>query len=122
MPRQLFLRAGAFFDKDLHEGAGFRLFPRQGFLASRQLDDHVADAARFATFQHDVLRQIVPLVQQAQRCHPVLNRGAIFAFDHWPGLRRSGSTGLHFRRRGRRFLFAPAQQRASQRERRRDRE
>ena len=84
MPRELFLGTGALFDEYLHESARFRLFPWQRFFAGRQLDDHIADPARFAAFQHDVLRQVVALVEEAKGRHPVFHRGAEFAFHHLP--------------------------------------
>ncbi len=45
MPRELFLRAGAFFHEDLDESARFRVFPRQRLFARGQLYDHIADPA-----------------------------------------------------------------------------
>jgi len=83
VPRQLFLRGGALFDKQLDERPGFRrVFPRRGALAGRQLDDDIADAPRLAAFQHHILGDIVALVEQAQGCHPVAHRCAEGAFDH----------------------------------------
>jgi len=80
-PRQPILRAGAFFDKDLDECAGFlRVFPWSGALACRQLDDHIAHPARFARFHNDVLRDVVALVDQADRGDAVLYRGAKIVF------------------------------------------
>lgn len=83
-PGQLAFGIGAFFDKDLDEGTGFgRTFPRQGPLASRQPDHHIADAPGFAGLQDNVLGDIVALVEQAERGHAVLDRGAILAFHGW---------------------------------------
>lgn len=87
-PGQLAIGIGAFFHKDLDEGAGFsRAFPRQGPLAGGQPYHNIANPARFAGLQDNVLGDVVALVEQAQRGHAVLDRGAIFAFD-------SGSGGL----------------------------
>ncbi len=48
-PGQLAVGIGAFLDKDLHKGPCLgRALPRQGTLAGRQSDDHVADPARLA--------------------------------------------------------------------------
>jgi hypothetical protein len=115
MPGQLFLRGGALFDKYLHERAGFgRVFPRRGALASRQLDDHIANAPRFAAFQHDILGDVVALVEQAQRGHPVAHRRAKCAFDHRALARRNRPIGLRYfgwRRGGRIALLAAPGQR-----------
>jgi len=86
VPRQLFLRRRALFHEQLHERAGFgRVFPWRGALARRQLDDGIADPARFAAVQRDELRDIVALVEEAECRHAVLDRGAIGAFDHAAG-------------------------------------
>jgi hypothetical protein len=81
-PGELAFRVGALFHVNLDEGAGFRrLFPRQGAFTSCRTDHHIADPLRFTRFEQHVLRDIVPLVQQAERYYPVLHRRAIFAFD-----------------------------------------
>lgn len=79
-PGQLAFGIRAFLNKNLHKGPGFgRAFPRQGAFAGGQTDNHVADALRLARLQDNVLRDVVPLVQQAQRGHAILHRGAILA-------------------------------------------
>jgi len=111
VPGQPVLNAGAFFNEDLHECAGFlRVFPRRGALAGRQLYNDVADAARFARLQHHLFGDIVALVDQAQCRHAVLDRGAIVAFDHAAGqCGRAGGLGRFGRRR--RFGLAAASRR-----------
>jgi len=70
-------RALALGDDHLDEGAGFRRgFPRRGPLAGGEAHDHVAHPARFARLELDVLGEVVALVEQAQRRHPLLTRGA----------------------------------------------
>ena len=72
---------GALFNEHLNESANLgRIFPRQRFLAGRQLDKHIADAPRFAAFQHNVLFNIVAFVEQSEPCHAVFHRGAELAF------------------------------------------
>ena len=121
MPRQLVLGTGALFNEDLHESAGFRFFPRQGLFASCELYDHVADPPRFAAFQHDILRQVVPLIEETQRRYPVFHRGTEFALHHLTRLHRVGSARLHFGWRGRSLILAPRKQQTAQRERRNER-
>ncbi|AOR76824.1 hypothetical protein BES08_08760 [Novosphingobium resinovorum] len=89
VPRQLFLGRAALFDEDLDEGALFlRLFPGQRLLAGGDLHDEIAEAARFARLHHQVLRQVVALVEDAQRDHAVLvGRADLLAFR---GLCRPG--------------------------------
>ena len=41
------------------------LFPRRGFLARAQADDHLADADRLPRLQRQVTRDAVALVEQA---------------------------------------------------------
>jgi len=102
VPGQRIARLGAFLDEDLHESAHFgRVFPGRGALARGQPDDDVADAARLARFEDDVLRQVVALVEEADRGHPVFHRGAIFAFDRarahgraGDGLGQAGGLGI----------------------------
>jgi len=73
--------AGAFLYVHLHEGTGFgRAFPRQGLLASGKPQDDIANAACLTALQPDFLRQVVAFVEQAQRCHAVLDRGSELAF------------------------------------------
>jgi len=70
------LFGAALADIDLHESAGFlRQLPGRGALAGRQADDHWADAARLAGLQEDVFGDIVALVEQADRRHPLRHRG-----------------------------------------------
>jgi hypothetical protein len=81
-PGQRAVGIGPFLDKDLHEGPGLgRALPRQGPLAGGEPDDDIADPPRLAGLQHDVLGDIVALVEQAERGDAVLDRGAVFAFD-----------------------------------------
>jgi hypothetical protein len=80
---------GPLFDEDLDECSGFLwLFPRQGAFTGCQPHHHVANPPRLARLEHDVAGQVVALVEQPERCDPVLDRGAIFAFDS-----RGGSLG-----------------------------
>lgn len=81
-PGQRVVGSCPLLDEDLDEGTLlFGLLPWKSPLAGREPHDDIAYAARFAGFQHDVLGQIVPLVEQAERCHPVLDRRAELAFD-----------------------------------------
>ncbi|TCM19534.1 hypothetical protein EDF56_103177 [Novosphingobium sp. PhB165] len=91
MPRELLVRVGAFLDKGLNESALFlRPFPGERLLASGDLDHQIADALGLARLHHQVLRQVVALVEDAERDHAVLVRRAeLLALR---GLRR---TGLH---------------------------
>lgn len=83
---QRLIGGGAFLDENLHERAGFgRAFPRKSAFAAGEAHHYVADAARFARLQHQVLGQVVALVEQADGRHPVFHRGAVFAFDHGRG-------------------------------------
>jgi hypothetical protein len=83
-PGQLTVGIGPFLDEDLNEGPGLgRAFPRQGPLAGGQPHHDVADPAGFARLEHDVLGDVIALVEQAERRNAVLDRGAIFAFHRW---------------------------------------
>jgi hypothetical protein len=63
--------------EDLREGPGLRrVFPRGRAFASRQPEHDVADAARLAGFHLDLARDVVALVEQAERRHPVGHWGA----------------------------------------------
>ena len=100
-PGQRLIRCRAFFDEDLHEGPGFgRTLPRQAALAGGQLDRDIADPLGLARLEHDVLQDVVALVEQAQRCHAVLYRGAIFVFDDLAGRGLPGHFLRHFGRFG----------------------
>jgi hypothetical protein len=92
LPGQRRIGIGAFLGKDLYEGPGLlRRFPRQGPLASREADDDIADPPRFARLDDNVLAKIVALVEQADGGNAVLDRGAVFAFDHTLGSRLCGN-------------------------------
>jgi hypothetical protein len=93
----------ALFDKDLDKGPGLlRTLPRSGTLTSAELDEDIAHALALAALEHNVLRQVVALVEQAQRGDAVLHRGAIFALGnarsigHWRSqrLRNFGGSRL----------------------------
>jgi hypothetical protein len=106
-PGQRIARPGAFLDEDLHEGARFlRLFPRQGALAGCQPDDDIAHPPRFAGFQNDVLRQVVALVEQAERGDAFGNWRAIAAFDRRRADRRLANRARHISREGLRLVVA----------------
>ena len=100
VPGQRLIGAFTPFDEHLYKRPGFgRAFPRQRAFAGRQFDDHVADPFGLTHFEHHVLRQVVALVEQAQRGDAVFDRGAVFAFDHF-GVRagagkRFGDFGRH---------------------------
>lgn len=87
MPGELLLGIGALLDEDLHEGALLLgSLPRKRLLARRDLHHEVADAFRFARLHHQVLRQVVALVEDAQGDHTVLvGRADVLALS---GLRR----------------------------------
>ncbi len=89
MPRQLVPGGGALFHEDLHESALFLgMLPGQRLLARGDLDHEIAQTLRFARLHHQVLRQVVALVEHAQRDHAVLvGRADVLALL---GLRRSG--------------------------------
>jgi len=101
-PRERLADAGAFLHPDLDKGAGFgRVFPRQGLLAVGELDDDIADPARFAGFHHQILREVVALVEQAERGDPVLDRGAEIAFHRARRRSAAGEAGRNLCRLGR---------------------
>jgi hypothetical protein len=82
-PSERLIRTRALFDEHLHERPGLkRLLPRLGSLTTRQLDDDIADPARFAGLHHQILADIVALVEQADCRDPVLERRTELAFDH----------------------------------------
>jgi hypothetical protein len=67
------------FDQNLHEGTGFlRHFPRRGPLAGRHADNDVTRAARFTRLHHQILSDIVALVEQADRGNTLDHRGCAF--------------------------------------------
>jgi len=80
-PGQRRLGIGVLLDENLNEGSDFRRrFPGQGALAGRDSHHDIAHPARLAGLHHQILRQVVALVEQA-KCHdPVLDRRAEFAF------------------------------------------
>jgi len=85
-PLQFLVGIGAIVGHHLDEGAFLLgLFPGQRALAGRQLDDDIADAFGLAGLEHDVLGQVVALVEQAERGDAVLHRGAVFAFHRRAG-------------------------------------
>jgi hypothetical protein len=89
-PHQFGIGGRALLDKNLHKGPGFeRRFPWQALFASLNFDHNIAKTPRFAAFHHQILGQIIALVEQADGRHPVLNRGTIFAFDRRPGISHS---------------------------------
>tara|TARA_R110002072_G_scaffold22383_6_gene78084 strand:+ start:1512 stop:1946 length:435 start_codon:yes stop_codon:yes gene_type:complete len=89
-PAEIVLRA-AFEHQHLDEGTDLlRQFPRRGALAGLKPHDHIADAARFAGRHFQVLRQIVALVEQPYRSHPLGQRGTELRFVGGIGRRRGG--------------------------------
>jgi len=77
--------AGAFLDEDLGECPGFgRCFPGQGSFTGGKPHDDIADPSRLAGLEHDVLGQVVALVEQPQRRDTIPDRRAIFALDRHP--------------------------------------
>jgi hypothetical protein len=105
VPSQLFLDRRALFHEQLHERPGLgRILPWRGALAGGELDDGVADAARFAAAQLHHLRDVVALVEEPERGHAVLDRRAIGAFDN--PARRGGRAAAALRRLGRRGRFS----------------
>jgi hypothetical protein len=116
------LFGAALADIDLHESAGFlRQLPRRGALAGRQADDHWADAARLAGLQEDVFGDIVALVKQADRRHPLRHRGRTGRVDLARcGCSRSGGAGIverNARGLGRAGTIAGGKARCAQHER-----
>jgi hypothetical protein len=67
----------AFLHQDLNEGAflGDGL-PGRGLLARGKPDDDVADPARLTRFHLQLLRDVVALVEQSERRHPLRHRRA----------------------------------------------
>jgi hypothetical protein len=107
-PGQRLICLGALFDKDLHEGPGLlRLLPRQRAFARIELDHDIADPARLARLHHQVLAEIVALVEQAERGDAVLDRGAVFALDHRRGALLCGDLLGDRSRRSLRVVVAP---------------
>jgi hypothetical protein len=102
-PGQWLIGARPLFDEQLDESAGLgRIFPRRGLLARGELDDGIADPPRFAALEDNVLRDVVALVEKAERCHAILDRCAEFAFDRRSrsrGNRRTALGRLGWRRR-----------------------
>lgn len=93
-PSQLAFRIGPFFDKDLNEGPRFRrTLPGQGPLTGGKPHHDIPDPPRFARFQDNILRDVVALVEQAQRRDAVLDRGAVFAFHCRRGSLRGNGLG-----------------------------
>jgi uncharacterized membrane protein YfbV (UPF0208 family) len=81
-PGELRVSRRALFDKHLHKGPGLgRIFPRQRALAGVYLDHDIAKAARFAAFHHQILAEVVALVQQADGGDAIFNGRAVFVFD-----------------------------------------
>jgi len=71
--------AAAIGHQHLNEGAGFlRRFPRSGPLARAQSHDHIAHAARIARRHFQLLRNVVTLVEETDRRHPLFERRAQF--------------------------------------------
>jgi hypothetical protein len=89
-PGQLLLRGCALLHEHLNESAFLdRLLPRSRAFARRYLDDHIADPARFARLHHQVLRQVIALVEQADGRDAILHRRADhLAIHHRFGARR----------------------------------
>jgi len=72
-PDNVFLGRGPFIDENLNECAFFNgFFPRRRALTTGQFDNHVADPARFAGFQNQILSQIVAFVEQADGRNAIL--------------------------------------------------
>jgi hypothetical protein len=116
VPGQRLVGILALFDIDLDKGAGFgRVFPRQGAFAAGQLDHHVADPPGFAGLEHQVLLEVVALVEQAQRRDAVLDRGAVFAFHRRRAGRAARGNGIGDIGGGRLGAFVLAPAAASQR-------
>jgi hypothetical protein len=73
---------GPLFNKHLNKGPGFgRLLPRQRTLAGCQPDHQIAQLPGLARFHHQVLRQVIALVEHADGGDAVFDRCAIVAFD-----------------------------------------
>ncbi|EQB18631.1 hypothetical protein L284_04080 [Novosphingobium lindaniclasticum LE124] len=90
-PAKLLGGTAAFLHEGLNEGALLLgLLPGERLLARGDLDDEIADPARLAGLHHQVLRQVVALVEDAQCDHAVLVRRADLL-----ALGRLGGPGLH---------------------------
>lgn len=123
MPGQLLVGGGTLLDKDLNESAFFlRPLPGERLFASGDLDDEVADALRLARLHDQVLREVIALVENAQRDHAVLVGGSDLL-----ALGRLRGPGLHSRNRignrgilrlGRRLALAAGGERQRQGENR----
>lgn len=97
VPDKWLAGTGALFNEDLDESANFRrLLPRGSFFASAQLHKDIANPPRFTAFEHDVLFDIVALVQQAKRGHAILHRGAKLVFHYRAAVRTGGQRLWHF--------------------------
>jgi len=73
VPAELLGGAASLLDESLDESALFlRLLPGERLLARGDLDHEIADAARLTRLHHQVLGQVVALVEDAQRDHAVL--------------------------------------------------
>jgi len=126
VPSQLLGRAAALFDEGLDEGALLlRLLPGKRLLASGDLDDEVADPACLARLHHQVLREVVALVEHAERDDAVLVRrtdllplGSLRRPRLHPGDRIGNAGVLHFRRRL--SLAASCKERQDERRRKSD--
>jgi len=89
-PLEIVLRT-ALERQHLDEGPDLlRQFPRCGALTSLQPHNHIAHAARFAGRHFQLLREIVALVEQADRRHPLGQRRADLRSVVDSGLRRGG--------------------------------
>jgi hypothetical protein len=94
-PHRIFAHFLARQHGNLHESAGQRrAFPRRGAFTTGETDHHVTDAARFTRLHLDLARDIVALVDQAQRGHAIGQRRA----DACSGLHRRGRRGGQFLR------------------------
>jgi hypothetical protein len=82
-PGQRLIGSLALFNENLHKGPGLlRLLPWQRAFAAIKLDHNIADPARFARLHHQILADIVALIEQADSCHPVFHRSAVLAFNY----------------------------------------
>jgi len=81
-PGQRRLGIGMFFDINLHECTDLGgYFPGKGPLAGGNANYNITDPSRLAGLHHQILGQIVALVEQADRRHPVLDRRAEFRLN-----------------------------------------
>ena len=122
MPRQWLADFGAFLDEYLDERAFLvGVFPRRGALAAGEADDDVADAPGLAGLHHQILNDVVALVEQAERGDAVFDRRSEFAFGHFLRNRRSRGDGQRHVGSGRfgglvRSAVAPRQRQSTQRD------